>query len=102
YFAVQVVGDHDTHRVDVRRVGDGAPVVLGALVSVSLGGVVGDGRVGVGDRDEPYVWSVRAEQRGGRAIAGRVCPARHAATDHARPDGFGASHRENILCVSIV
>ena len=39
---VQVVGDHDAHRVDVGRVGDGVPVRLGACVAVPPGGVAGE------------------------------------------------------------
>ncbi len=84
--AVQMVGHYDAHRVDVGRIGDSAPVVFGPLVAVALGGVVGDGGVRVSDRDQPYVWAVCAEQRGGGAIAGRVRAARHAAADHGHTD----------------
>src|SRR6476661_7370479 len=45
---VQVVGHHDTDSVDVGRVGDGPPVVLGAGIAVALGGVLGHRGVGVG------------------------------------------------------
>ena len=59
--AVQVVGDHDADRVDIGGVGDRAPVVFGPLVAVPLGGVVGDGGVCVGDRDQPDVRPIRTE-----------------------------------------
>ena len=84
--AVQVVGDHDADGVDVGRVGDRAPVVLGALVAVALGGVVGDGFVGVGDGDQAHVGAVGAEQRRRGAISGGVGTSGHAAADDGDTD----------------
>jgi hypothetical protein len=100
-FAVQVVGDHDAHRIDVLRLGDRMPVVFGALIAVPLGGVVGDGGVGVGNRDQPHVGVVGAEQGGGGAVASGVSATGHATADHGHADGCGsASHVQNSFEVS--
>ena len=80
--AMQMVGDNDTHRIDVGRLCDGAPVVLGALVPVALGGVVGHGGVGIGDGDQPHVRPLRPEQGGRHPVSRGMCPAGHAATDN--------------------
>ena len=87
--AVQVVGDHDAHRVDVGCVGDRPPVVLGALVAVALGGVVGDRGVGVRDGDQAYIRPVGAEQRCGAAVSGGMRTSGHAAADDGHPDRVG-------------
>ena len=84
--AVQVVGDHDADRVDVGRVGDRAPVVLGALVAVPLGGVVGDRFVHVRDRDQPHVGPIGTEKCCGTAVSGRVCAPGHPAADDGYAD----------------
>ena len=79
---MQMIGDNDAHRVDVRRIGDGAPVVLGALIAVTLGGVVGDGSVGIGDGDQPHIRPIGPEQCGRRPVSRGMRAAGHAATDY--------------------
>ena len=79
---MQMIGDNDAHRVDVRRIGDGAPVVLGALIAVTLGGVVGHGGVGICDRDQPHIRPLGPEQCGRHPVSRGMCPAGHAATDN--------------------
>ena len=84
--AVQVVGHHNADRVDIRRIGDRMPVVLGAVVAITLGGVVCDGGVGVCDRDESNVGAFGAEQRGGGPVSGGMGTAGHPAADDGDPD----------------
>ena len=93
HLAVQVVGHHDADRVDIGGVGDRAPVVLGALVAVAQRVVVGDGRVGVGDGDQPDVGSFGAEQRRRGAVSGGMRPAGHAAADDGDTDRVEVCHR---------
>ena len=100
--AVQMVGDHHAHRVDVRRLGDRPPVVFGSLVSVPLGGVVGNGGVGVGDGDQPHIRPVGAEERRGGAVAGGVGAAGHATADDGDANGFSASHVSKSSEVSVL
>ena len=100
--AVQMVGHHDAHRVDIRRIGDRAPVVFGALVAVALGGVVGDGGVGVGDRDQPHVRPIGAEQRGRGAVSGGMGAAGHPTADHGHADGVGVVISRTSFGVSLL
>ena len=53
--AMQVVGDHNAHGVDVGRLGDRPPVVLGPFISIPACGVVSDGLVGVRDCHQSHV-----------------------------------------------
>ena len=100
--AVQVVGHHDAHRVDIRSVGDRLPVIFGPLVAVSLGGVVGHGGVGVGNGDQPHVRPIGAEQRRGGAVAGGMGAAGHATADHGHAERLGNSHVQISFEVSLL
>jgi hypothetical protein len=84
--AVEVVGDHDAHGVDVGRIGDRVPVVLGALVAVALGGVVGHCFVHVGYGYQAHAGPVGTEQRCRGTVSGRMGPSRHAAADDGHTD----------------
>ena len=84
--AVQVVGDHDAHRVDIGCVGDRAPVVLSALVAVALRGVIGDRFVHVRDRHEAHIGSVGTEKGCGTAVSGGMRAPGHPAANDGYPD----------------
>ena len=97
--AVQVVGDDDAHGIDIGRVGDRAPVVLGPFVAVALGGVVGDGGVRIRDRDQPDI---------GRSVPNKVVAVRYPAACArpaipppitATPMESSVSHRAKSYCV---
>ena len=84
--AVQVVGHHDADRIDVGCVGDRPPVVLGALVAVSLGGVIGDRFVHVRDGHEAHIGPIGAEKGCGTAVSGGMRSSGHPAADDGYPD----------------
>lgn len=105
HLAVQMVGHHDTHGIDVVGLGDRPPVVFGALIAVAADVVVGDGGIGVGDGDEPDIGVLKTEQRSGGAISGRMRAAGHPATDHDDTDrvalGGFSGHFTLALLVSV-
>ena len=84
--AVEMVGDHDAHCVDVGRLGDRPPVVLGAFISIPACGVVGDGLIGVRDCHQSHVGSVGLEERAGGAVSGGMGAAGHATADDGDSD----------------
>jgi hypothetical protein len=71
--AVQMVGNHHAHRIDVGCVSDRAPVVAGPLIAVALGGVVGHRGIGVGDRHQSHIRAIDSEQCCGGAVSGGMC-----------------------------
>ena len=84
--AVQMVGDHDAHCIDVGRLGDRPPVVLGPFISIPACGVVSDGLVGVRDCHQSHVGPVGPEERAGGAVSGGVCASGHATADDGDSD----------------
>ncbi len=78
--AVQVVGHHDAHGIDVVGPGDRLPARLGALEAVPLRGVRGELGIDVSDRNEPDRRRSGPEHglRGavGVSVTGRPCPHR--------------------------
>jgi hypothetical protein len=85
--AVQEVGHDHADHVDVRRLGQGPPVVLGPLVPVAPGRIRGERLVDVGDRDQPDLGQALVVERGRRPVPGGMRPAGHAGPDHGHPDG---------------
>lgn len=79
--AVQGVAHHDGDDVDVRVLGHGAPVVHGPLVAVALGGVLGEGEVGIGDGAQADRWQAQVEDGADLAPGVGVGGAGHSGTD---------------------
>ena len=79
--AVQGVAYHDGDDVDVRVLGHGAPVVHGVFVAVALGGVLGEGEVGVGDGVQTDRRQAQVEDGADLAPGVGVGGAGHSGTD---------------------
>ena len=78
---VQGVAHHDGDDVDVRILGHCPPVVHGALVAVALGGVLGEGEIGIGDGVQTDRWQAQIEDGADLAPGVGVGGAGHSGTD---------------------
>lgn len=81
--AVQLVGHHDRDDVDVVGLDDLMPVGGGALVAVAVGGIGGEGQIGVADGRQSHLRHAAGAEDGAHLTPGvGVRAPRHTGADH--------------------